>query len=394
MTSRPLRICYFGTYRAEYSRNQIMIAGLRQAGAEVIECHAELWGSIEDRVNLARGGWRQPRFWRRVLGAYGKLLRQYCTVGPYDVLMVGYPGQFDVYLARILAWLRRRPLVWDVFMSIYLIAVERQLGRDNSLTLSALRFIERVALRLPELLIADTGEYVAWYSRTHDLRPDRFRLVPTGADERRFRRQAPCERPVGEALRVIYYGTFIPNHGVAYILEAARQLAGDPRITFELVGHGPERSLAQVLAERNALTNVTFVPWLDPDALVARVARAQVVLGAFGLTPQSLMTVQNKIYEGLALARTVVTGDSPAVRATLVAGEELVLVDRQDAGSLAAALRALLGDPAWAARLAAAGHRRFVTDYSVAPIGRLALNHLQGVPMGKAAGRQSAARPG
>ena len=37
-----LRVCYFGTYRAEYSRNRIMMEGLRKNGVEVIECHENL----------------------------------------------------------------------------------------------------------------------------------------------------------------------------------------------------------------------------------------------------------------------------------------------------------------------------------------------------------------
>src|SRR5258706_12404438 len=86
-----------------------------------------------------------------------------------------------------------------------------------------------------------------------------------------------------------------------------------------------------------------------------------------------MMTVQNKIYEGLAMARAVVPGDSPAVRAALAAGEEVWLVDRSDPASLARALSALAADPALCARLAAAGHRRFCADYNVAAIGRTTL---------------------
>jgi hypothetical protein len=52
-----LRVCYFGTYRANYSRNQIMIEGLRRNGVEVVECHERLWHSLEDRVQVASGGW-------------------------------------------------------------------------------------------------------------------------------------------------------------------------------------------------------------------------------------------------------------------------------------------------------------------------------------------------
>ena len=60
--NKPLRVCYFGTYRANYNRNQMMIAGLRLNGVEVIECHATLWHGIEDRVETTKGGWRKPAF--------------------------------------------------------------------------------------------------------------------------------------------------------------------------------------------------------------------------------------------------------------------------------------------------------------------------------------------
>ena len=71
---RPLRVCYFGTYRANYTRNQILLKGLRaQENVEVYECHATLWHSIDDRVEQASGGWRSPKFIGRVLKTYWKL---------------------------------------------------------------------------------------------------------------------------------------------------------------------------------------------------------------------------------------------------------------------------------------------------------------------------------
>ena len=126
-----LRICYFGTYRTNYSRNQMMVAGLRLNGVEVIECHEKLWYGIEDRIETTSGGWKKPSFWWRIFKTYALLLKRYYKIENYDILVVGYPGQFDVFLARILSWLRRKPLVWDIFMSIHLIALERNLGTKN-----------------------------------------------------------------------------------------------------------------------------------------------------------------------------------------------------------------------------------------------------------------------
>ncbi len=82
-------------------------------------------------------------------------------------------------------------------------------------------------------------------------------------------------------------------------------------------------------------------------------------LGVFGTTPQSMMTVQNKIYEGLAMARPVITGDSPTIRRALVHGEHLYLCERANPQSLAEAILALKAAPGLRQRLAENGHRLF-----------------------------------
>ncbi len=371
-----MRVCYFGTYRAEYSRNRIMIEGLRRNGVEVIECHEPLWKGIEDRVAAASGGWLRPSFLIRVARTYLRLLRKYHQVGQYDILVVGYPGQFDVFLARLLSRRRNRPLVWDIFMSIYLIALERGLSARSLLTLNLIRRVERTACRLPDLLILDTAEYVSWFGRTHAVPVEKFRLVPTGADDCVFR-PVPCPHRADNIFRVIYYGTFIPNHGIEYIVEAARILSNEPAIRFEMIGEGPDLPKAQALARQYGLTNVEFVGWLDQAALVERVACADVCLGAFGTTPQSLMTVQNKIYEGMAMGKAVITGDSPAVRRSLLADQEICLCARADGDSLAHAIRRLRDDPALRQRIAVNGSRRFMSEFNMEGIGRQYTAHLE-----------------
>jgi hypothetical protein len=49
---RPMDVCGFGTIRASYSRPQLVTEGLRRSGAELIEYHAPLWHTIEDRVRV------------------------------------------------------------------------------------------------------------------------------------------------------------------------------------------------------------------------------------------------------------------------------------------------------------------------------------------------------
>jgi glycosyltransferase involved in cell wall biosynthesis len=103
-------------------------------------------------------------------------------------------------------------------------------------------------------------------------------------------------------------------------------------------------------------------------------------LGAFGETPQSLMTVQNKIFTGLALGVPVLSGDSPAVRGAFVHGVHLYLCERSGA-EIAAGIRALQADDALRARLAEQGLHIFRERYDLAHLGQLYAVHLASVRM-------------
>ncbi len=201
-----------------------MVNGLRRNGVDVIECHEKLWQGIEDRIAAASGRWLSPVFVARVVRAYACLIWSYLRTPKHDVVVVGYPGQFDVFVVRLLSRLRRTPLVWDIFMSTYLIAQERGLEQTSPRTVAFLRDTERAACRLPDRLILDTEDYVAWFHRVHGVDESRFRLVPTGADDTSHY-PTPASESVHGPWRILYYGTFIPNHGVEWIVEAARLLA-------------------------------------------------------------------------------------------------------------------------------------------------------------------------
>jgi len=306
-----------------------MIAALESAGVEVVACHVKLWHGIEDRVKITEGDWVNPKFWWRVFSAYSKLIVKFIRIPSFDILMVGYPGQFDVFLAKVLSSLRKKPLVWDVFMSIYLVAKERMIDKKNPLTVKAIRQVEAWALKFPDLLIQDTAVYVNWFHQEYGVSPDRFHVIPTGADNRIFKfgmRQSNSDQNI---LKVLYYGTYIPNHGVKKIVKAAEYLKAYNDICFIFIGKGPERKAVEELVKDHRLSNIHFKDWMSQEDLLVYIQDADICLGAFGDTPQSMMTVQNKIFECMAMGKPVITGDSQAVRRSLPV-DTIVLVNRDE----------------------------------------------------------------
>jgi glycosyltransferase involved in cell wall biosynthesis len=363
-----LRVLYFGTYDRHYSRNRILIDGLRLAGADVAECHVPLWSDTDDKVRAASGGLLST-VWR-VLCAYAALMRAYWPWRhSYDVMVLGYTGQIDVFPARVLTWLARRPLVLDVFISLYLTTFERGLPAQK-----LLRWIEMVAYQLPDLLLVETAEYQKWMVTTFRLQGRPFFSVPLGADSRRF--ASPPPRCPDGVFRVLYYGKYIPLHGVEYIIRAAGLLRAFPDIVFEMVGRGPTRPGAERLARELGLECISFIDWIEPDQLPEYVGRADVLLGVFADSVQSTCIVPNKVYEGLALGRPVVTGDSPTTRNRLRHRENAYLVERCNPQALADAILELRADSELRARLAANGRRLYETHYTPIVLGHQLLGRL------------------
>jgi glycosyltransferase involved in cell wall biosynthesis len=371
-----VKICYFGTYRKDYSRNKIMIAALESAGFQVQQCHETLWHGIQDRVDAVEGGWKKLAFWFRITRTYLRLIWRMLKIKDFDILMVGYPGQFDVFLAKCFSIIRRKPLVWDVFMSIYLVAKERRLDQSNQFILKQIRRLEARALKLPDLLIQDTAEYVRWFQKEYDISPERFRLIPTGADDRIFRPLEQTSNKEGNAFVILYYGTYIPNHGVMKIAQAINHLKNHEDIVFECIGDGPERSTFEAYLRENNLNNVRMLDWMPQEVLLKHISDADICLGAFGDTPQSLMTIQNKIYECMAMGKPVITGASPATETTLPEGV-ILLCNRDNPQDIADAILTLKNQPELMQQLSQNALLYYQQHVSIDSLGKQLRNHLQ-----------------
>lgn len=364
-----MHVCYFGTYKPSYPRNRIVVDGLRANGVRVTECNAQLWGDTDERIELVSGGWRNLNFWIKALRQYIGLIKQELMVDDYDIMLVGYPGIFDIYLARLLTWRRGRPLVFDVLMSLHLIFEERNLNSKFPLLSHGIYWLEKGACKISDKLVLDTMSQCDYFCRKYGLSSDKFCIVPLGADNRSY---YPLENETSPSknCNVIYYGQFVPLHGVTYIIEAAHLLQDYQNIHFILVGEGTTKPEAESLVEHYGLENVIFTGWIDKSILGQYIGKADICLGVFGNSEQATYTVPNKIWEGLAMRKAVITGKTPAAAEVLRHGEHLYFCSLADGGSLAHSILYLSENRNFREDLASRGYNYYLQHFTFQETGK------------------------
>jgi glycosyltransferase involved in cell wall biosynthesis len=348
-----VRVLYFGTYERGYPRNAQVISCLRRAGVEVVEHHASVWERRRHKWSLGAAAAAA-----RVAGAQVRLLAGGPRVrGRFDVVIVGYPGHFDLPAARLLA--RGRPVVFNPLVSLHETLVQDR-GRFAATSPAArmLRGLDRFALRHADLVVADTAQNARFLTGLADLPDERVAVCLVGAEERLFR---PGWSPP-EAFQALFVGKLIPLHGLETILAAAR-LA--PEIPFRVVGSG---QLDGLLNDRPA--NVDWVEWVDYERLPAALHGAGCALGVFGNSGKAARVIPNKAFQALACGTPLVTADTPAARELLRDGESALLVPPGDPAALAAAVRRLATDGDLARRVGDGGLEAYRSQASEDVLGR------------------------
>jgi glycosyltransferase involved in cell wall biosynthesis len=132
---------------------------------------------------------------------------------------------------------------------------------------------------------------------------------------------------------VVYTGKIFRGYKeIEYILEAARQLRGDPSIHFVLVGGRADHVEAlKQEADLEGATNVVFIGFVPPPLVPRYQLAADVLLLYYpsGLDVNDYRS-PGKLFEYLAAGRPIISVDLPVLREVLGQDPAAILV-RQDA---------------------------------------------------------------
>jgi glycosyltransferase involved in cell wall biosynthesis len=359
---RPLRLLWLGTYERDYTRTRVLMAGLRELGVEVLECHRPLWELTRHKAGSFLSAKGLPRIAGQVLSSWGSIASEQRRFAGVDAVVAGYPHQPDALPAAVFARGRRVPLVVDamISMSDTLAGDRARVGAGVGRALAAL---DTATLRCADVVIADTTAHARYYESRFGVPADRIGVARLGAETDVFK-PAP---PAPGTPRALFYGKLAPLHGLDTLLDAAR-VPGTPPV--RLVGDGQLGGWLADELRRDAPAGFEHVPWIEHERLGEELARAGICLGVFGRSEKAARVVPNKVYHAMSVGRPVITADTPAAREVLEHERNALLVPPGDAPALAAAMTRLGEDEALRRRLGEAARERFVAVASQTVVAR------------------------
>lgn len=325
------------------------------------------WGRFDEnyarnrilRAAFERLGWRIAAFRPHVSGA-GDIEAVLRGLNKPDLVFVPCFRQRDLAAAARYARRRKLPVLFDPLISAWDKQVfERgKFPPESTASLRLLR-VERRLFQSADAVLADTDAHAQFFFETLGVARKRLHVVPVGAEESLFTPQ-PWPAP-DRPLEALFFGSFIGLQGPETIVAAARAYDGPPlRIT--LLGAGPLRAACEHAAQ--GLANVSFEDWLPYEKLPERIGRAQIVLGVFGASRKAQCVIPNKVFQGMACARPVITAQSAAIATFAGADAGVLTVPPGDAATLARSLASLARDRESLPRHGEQARKTFETNFS------------------------------
>lgn len=320
-----MKICYVLSYRApDYIRTRSILRALRNiADIEVFEA-----------INESTSSSRYYETFRKT--------REIKKNFDPDVYLLGFRGHEFYWPLRHLVG--KKPIILDVLMSPYASLInDRKHGALGAIGARGWRLIEQSILNDANFLLTDTSAHVQFYEQEFALPPHKLLSVPVGAEERETG-SAPVKYEAAnhptQPMTALFYGSFLPLHGIDVILEAASRLRDLP-IRFDFIGGNPRQTKNLVTTcAKLGITRYTHREWVEFDELInTEIPNADICLGGpFGNTDQARRVITGKTSQCLALGKPTIIGEIDEKHG-FVDKQNCLLIPQGNSEALAEALR-------------------------------------------------------
>ena len=196
--------------------------------------------------------------------------------------------------------------------------------------------------KFSEYLISDTMAHFKYWETLFGKFTGKHLVLPVLADTSIY---YPLDKKIeNEKIRILFYGSFIPLHGIDVILNAFSILEKN-NISFEanIIGKGQMYSQMKELYSSLNLTQVSMNgEVINENQLSNMIREHDIVLGIFGESEKAKSVIPNKVYQSTACKKCTVSMKSDVLKEFY--NEEDLITCNNNPESLANALIDLIND--------------------------------------------------
>ena len=332
-----MKILFISGREPNYTRNAVILKGLRENDIEVIECT----DSSDSYL------FRYPK-------SFGKFI--FKRKEDFDIIFIGFFGQ---PLVPIIRTLTNKPIVFDAFLSAYeTMCFDRKRFKPNSLGGRFFYWLDKHSCEVADKILLDTNAHINYFVDTFGLKREKFQRVFVSADDSIFYLRQALEDE--NKFEVFYYGSYIPVQGIEYIIKAAKKLESYKDVEFKIIGKGMERRKIMELVQELNVRNIKFIDWIPYKELPLEIAKADICLGGhFSVIGKAKRVISGKTFHFIAMKKPVIIGDNPANRELFEDRKNALLVEHANPDALADAILELKDDESLREKIAEEGYKIF-----------------------------------
>jgi len=212
-------------------------------------------------------------------------------------MIIPWRGILTLPLAKII---HKKPIIYFPSFSIFDTLVnDRKTIKEKSFKAKIVHFVDGLACKWSDLVVLESTEEMNYFVKEFGLNKKRFRQYPLGADESLFQ-SLPQKYQINGKFVVLFFGTFIPLHGVETMVKSAIILKKNDDIIFRICGDGQTKPMIEKIIVENNLKNIELLGLVPREKLLENIKQSDVCLGIFGDTNKAQKVVTNKVFQILA----------------------------------------------------------------------------------------------
>lgn len=347
-----MRICYLNITSHIPARDSSYLKGLRECGMEIID--------IRDNT---------PGL-KKFIGIYR---RHKALAGNYDILWVGYSAHILAPFARLIS---RKPIVFNSLLSFY----EGKIVSRKQASWYAPKgiycwLVDFIAFNSVTLNLIENQITIDYISKKFLVPRKKLLLTWTGVNEDDFYYDQSI--PKLPNFTVLFRGGLLPDSGIEYFVEAAKILQNTD-IKFRLLGNGLlAPKVAKILSTFDNKNFEWIKDRLELSDLRRKMQETHIQIGWLSDELRSLLSIEHKTFESLALKLPFLHGRTPGILELLKEDETGFYCNLVDPQDLADKLIKLKNDPELLNRVAENGYRLFDQKLRSKYLAKVVLDHLK-----------------